>query len=396
MKKQLVTAILVILTLDGIAQDNKPYILSELYCFQIGDKKGEFGYKTSATDVEGPVGFGIKENGNIVVNDYKNKRNQVINKNGVVTNVVMVSDTYWAGSIDFFGKRLIGTEYGFLSIINENGKNEYFRDVPGHRIYCIGQGEVCFIYDNQILYSLPNPGPDLVENNRRILDEKATRALFTDPVKYGLVGVQLDNKNRLFVNGELETRDYWTFDQYWADQYPDYPRDKRHKYPVYSEDTSPYIQFVGKDVKGNVYWNVHNNKILVYDNHGIVIDRFEYDREKSKTLPAVHPSGDVYFLDYDENAVSLYRVENVWDKAGRAFWYETNATVTSPNVRLREKPSLSGAEQGYLQTDERVAVLETSAEMTRVGDTSAPWYRVKTKSGLTAWAFGGFIDLDEE
>jgi hypothetical protein len=395
MKKQLIIAILFVLALSSNAQDNKLYIFEKMYNFKIGDKKGEFGYRPSPTDVEGPIGFGIMNNGNIVVNDYKNKRNQVLNKNGGVTTVINVSDAYWGGSIDFFGKRLIGTEYGFLSIINENGKGEYFRDAPGHRIYCIGQGVICFIYDNQVLFSLPNPGPDPIENNRRILDEQATHALFNDPVKYGLVGVQLDNKNRLFVNGELETRDYWTFDQFWAEQYPDYPRDKRHKYPVFSEDTSPYIQFIGKDVKGNVYWNVHNNKIQVYNNQGIVIDRFEYNREKSKTIPAVHPNGDVYFLDYDENGVYLYRVENVWDKESRAFWETTNASVTAPNVRLRDKPSLSGAEQGYLQTDERVAILETSKEMTTVGDKTAPWYKVKTKTGLTAWAYGGFVEKDE-
>jgi hypothetical protein len=213
--------------------------------------------------------------------------------------------------------------------------------------------------------------------------------------------VTLDNESRLFVNGELETRDYKVYISYWMENYQiadiqEYRRLKEHKKWPLNKDAYG-MTYLGKDSNSNQYW--HNSTldaILVFNEHGYCQDFFKYDNNKSKTLPAIHPSGDVHFLDYDKNGVYLLRIENVWDKVGRAFWYETNATVTAPNVRLRKQPSLTGGEAGYLQTDERIVILETTAETTKVGEMNAPWYRVKSISGMEAWAYGGFIEKDEE
>ncbi len=258
----------------------------------------------------------------------------------------------------------------------------------------------CVIYGEGTLLSIPNPGPDPVENNKRNLNEGQTRALFAEPEKYGLVGLSLDEKNRLFLNRELVTRNYKTFFEYWSSENESETLIKngdRFNYTpeFFYRKADPL--YCGSDNNKNTYW-ASSNLIMVFGPDGFLKDMFipENAMEKKKTSYAVHPSGDVYFLDYDKEGVYLYRVENVWDKQGRAFWHTTNATVTAPNVRLRKTPSLTGAEQGLLQTDERVAILETSKEQTTVGAMKAPWYKVKTKSGITAWAFGGFVEKDEE
>jgi len=136
---------------------------------------------------------------------------------------------------------------------------------------------------------------------------------------------------------------------------------------------------------------------MVFGANGIIMDIFipQNAMEKKKTSYAIHPSGDVYFLDYDKEGVYLYRVENVWDRTARNFWYVTNTSVTASNVRLREKPTLDGTQVGLLQTDQRIQILEKTKDKMKVGEMEDYWYKINTVDGQTGWVYGGFLKLDE-
>jgi hypothetical protein len=351
----------------------------------------------------GPGGPNITlfSNGSIVLIDILNNRIIFLDKNN---NVEKVSSALLTTNIGIQGEMFLNYKYFVIMYSDQSliaysnaGEMLYKVDIKkANDFLLMNKLVVCVDHD---LYSFLNPGTDLSKNNKNILNEQATRQLLLEPEKNGLQGLVIDEKLRFFINGNLVTRNYETFYNYWSVKNNE--KSLRYSNANFRWDATQYLNqqvvYIGRDEKGNSYWTP-GYPIMVYNAKGYLIDFFIPNPDNlmniKKTPYSIHPSGDVYFLDYDKNGVYLYCVENVWDKAGRAFWYETNATVTAPNVRLRKKPNLTGEEAGYLQTDERVVILETSAETTKVGDMNSPWYRVKTIGGVDAWAYSGFIEKD--
>lgn len=72
------------------------------------------------------------------------------------------------------------------------------------------------------------------------------------------------------------------------------------------------------------------------------------------------------------------------------------ATITTDGLRIRSESDLSGAILGYLNTKERATVLETSAGRSTIDGLTAPWYRVRTATGLKGWIFGGYVAIKTE
>jgi len=69
---------------------------------------------------------------------------------------------------------------------------------------------------------------------------------------------------------------------------------------------------IGTDIYGNTYWTSWNTDIAVFNKDGFMIDLFVASRSKSSTTPAVSPSGDVYFMGYGEDNVTLYKIKRQW------------------------------------------------------------------------------------
>ncbi len=384
-----------------IGQNIEVYPLVKAKTFEIGASETQLGYDPTQIVIKGPTGIGFSGKGELYILDCFNDMLKISDDKRGIYESIKIKDSSWT-PITLIAMRdyVFGINRDRASYI---GKDGIVRNLIWYKD---GAKEIQVSVIPGFCFSMANDGLEVFvldereKSGYRSIKQEAINTLLNDPQKCGLMGVDIDGENRLFLNGELVTRDYDVYIRYWMEKNKvisprDFWQDKRHAYPPTS-GTSSGVTYFGKDAKGNQYWSEVSEYVSVFSNQGFVIDYFRYDFSKSKTLPAVHPCGDVYFLDYDKDGVYLYRVENVWDKQGRAFWHTTNATVTAPNVRLRKTPSLTGAEQGFLQTDERVAILETSKELTIVGAMKAPWYKVKTKSGVTAWAFGGFIEKDEE
>jgi uncharacterized protein YgiM (DUF1202 family) len=127
-----------------------------------------------------------------------------------------------------------------------------------------------------------------------------------------------------------------------------------------------------------------------------------------KTLPAVHPSGDVYFLDYDEKKVRLYRVKNVWDPEGRERWYRESgvkdlapitenqtAIVKNDGLRVRKSAMVNAAVVGSLKKGEKVEILEKSPGKQTINGITDYWYKIRRPSdGLEGWCFGGYLKVE--
>jgi hypothetical protein len=291
----------------------------------------------------------------------------------------------------------------------------YFDSVYENRVVRYSSfyyGNVVFAYlkDGSVI-SVVNPGIDSKVNNQNMLNPLMTRSLFNKPESYGLRGLSIDEKNRFFLNDNLVTRFYNSFYEYWDERHKriESKKDVKASFVKYARqflsDGVP-TEFVGRDIRENSYWQ-RNNGIIVFDGEGWPIDLFFPKNESSvKTTFSVHPSGDVYFIDYDKNGVYLYRIANVWDLEVREKWEaslssSTNAatqyaTSTESRVRVRGAANLQGETLGYLEKGDRVEVLEQSGQKKRIGEMEDYWYRVRRLSdGLTGWAYGYFLKLEQ-
>lgn len=73
-----------------------------------------------------------------------------------------------------------------------------------------------------------------------------------------------------------------------------------------------YMEYIGSDIDGNVYWNDSYRKILIFNSNYQLIDAFNTGLDYADTDPVVHPSGDVYFMDITNEEAKLLRVKRVW------------------------------------------------------------------------------------
>jgi hypothetical protein len=379
--------------------------------FGIGDQENKSGvyYPSNEIGINGPSGIGFGVDGSCFVLDHINKRIVSLGKDWEFLKWWEVNSLPVESRIEatndyvkiFSGRRfdcIDRKDTGRISV-------EFDLSRSNQRFQYYLLDSVLFIYIDKGLYSIPKPGADEEENNRKILGEEETRKILEEGELYGLAGVKVDEKNRLFVDGELQTRDYKTYIEYWMDHYQiddfqTYRRSDFHQFKPIHKD-SREISYIGQDYAGCTYWNVIGLfYILVFNENGMCIETLKYDPEMSSTLPAVHPSGDIYFLDYDTEGVYLYRIENVWDAEGRGAWYESagesssdyvDGVVNDDRVRVRTAPNLESDTLGYVNRGDAVMIQDETKELMKIGDMEAVWYRIGFE-GKEGWVYGWFVD----
>jgi hypothetical protein len=68
------------------------------------------------------------------------------------------------------------------------------------------------------------------------------------------------------------------------------------------------------------------------------------------------------------------------------------AASAESRVRVRRAANLQGETVGFLEKDDRVKVLEKSADKMKVGDMTDNWYRIQRVSdGLSGWTYGHYL-----
>lgn len=174
------------------------------------------------------------------------------------------------------------------------------------------QDNTLFIFDkNNKLWGIKNPSIDSVQNRKNIIEE----VVLINKINNGdYKGLSIDKEKRLFFDNELQTVNFYTFINYFKE----IQNERLLSQPIVDfsltiEDiTTGSESFLGEDMYGNTYWTSWNTDIAVINNEGFMIDLFVADSIYPSTYPAVSPEGDVYFLEYGEDSVTLYKVERQW------------------------------------------------------------------------------------
>ncbi len=175
-------------------------------------------------------------------------------------------------------------------------------------------GKILLSYlENGKIVSVLQPSNDAKRNQMNFLNSEKTKALFANANPEIPKGFSLDKKDRLFFNGELITGDFNTFYEYWMDYYTkngvEYYKHAEHKINF---SIGAYNNLLGRDASGHWYWSKDYNIVMIFDKFGICQESLRVPENTSMIIPALHPSGDIYFMSYDKEQVYLWRVKKCW------------------------------------------------------------------------------------
>jgi hypothetical protein len=211
---------------------------------------------------------------------------------------------------------LVGTDYHDVTYINLNG--EELADVNLHKINsnyksfsAIGFENIVFGWtEDGEIFSIINPSSDQTQNKNNYKNPEETRRLFEAGSDFELPeGLSLDSEDMLNMNNEILSFEFRDFTKFWYNKDTSHWRSPKHAFLAYN---SPNMYYLGRDQDRNWYWFDHPNKILVFSGNGIVLDIFSFDLSNITCNPAIHPSGDIYFISYDEEYVLLSKIERRW------------------------------------------------------------------------------------
>ena len=122
--------------------------------------------------------------------------------------------------------------------------------------------------------------------------------------------------NHIYLNGKIFTKYLKVFKTQKYRENNVLKRQVTNKFSGIDVTKFDFTHYIGKDRDDNIYWVVGflgNRKIIVLNQYGDILDFFRYRESlKSYGYPAVHPSGDIYKMDFDEKHHYLYRIKRVW------------------------------------------------------------------------------------
>ncbi|WP_155816559.1 hypothetical protein [Spirochaeta thermophila] len=281
--------------------------MEEVARFRIGGGKGELGYRESPGPITIPykpvMGHALR---GLLIFDIMNGRFVFLDTKGyrverevrceldyettpyqVEEDVFVLSRPEWYRVIEVYDARR-----GEMAVVND----ERFKDYRSWWYY----GGVLFIQDAEgRLWSVPDPEVDEEANRRKVLDEEGTRRYVEE--RWGESGeVRIDEEGRLFIRGELATRDYTTWFEYRTGE----------KIEVIRGNT-----YLGKDKDGNVYWGSIGSVVVYPPEREKGITRI-VRLALSKILGSVvvdGQTGDLYVLGKPEGGeIPLYRIRRDW------------------------------------------------------------------------------------
>ncbi len=286
---------------------------------------------------------------------------------------------------------LLATTLQVFAIFNsESGETQelwiaHFPEFRNYRSFAYYE-DVLFVHDAELnLWSIPEPVDDQDENRDKLLNERQTGEYVRE--RWGATGeVQVDSEGRLFIDGQLVTRDFPTWLGYRGIQ----------------TDLEPRL--IGTDQAGTTYWTLYS-LIYIYESGSTRAKTIRYDPNLVSGYPTVeYQTGDLYFLGRpisNNTQIPLYRIANDWDpvQPGSTTGAQDNgsfsqATVINSRLRVRSVPSLEGEMLGMLEIGEEVSLLEKSDQPLNIGELTDFWYRVDNGNGLIGWAYGAFLRMD--
>lgn len=388
--------------------------------YSAGSGANEFKLTNSDWDYPiklGPTNITVNESGEIFIFDYYNLRIVGLDNNFLFKDYININEgQVMRNALDFYiADDLLfsfeidvcwfqANKFNGDSVISLGFRSQKTKGlIDDYNYYADKDLIIVYKKDGQMI-GVVNPENVNRDNIRK--NTLNTKQLKDYIEKNSLKKYYIDDDNNLFINGLFYTRKFDKFDKYWKNYYKiNNMADGRYSI-IPKTYLKGYFHYVGMDSNHNIYFRHGSASIYIFNNKGVLIDLFKYDQdsnEENKTKrvisPAIHPSGDLYFMTYSNSKdCILIRYKNVWDPSGREAWYtehsKTYGTLTDNSVRVRKSPSLTGEKTGFLlMKDQRVEILDQTESMI-VGDMNAPWYKIRTEDGQEGWAYGFFIDVD--
>ena len=330
MKRLIICFYLVCIVTSLFSETINKYEMLLTHIFETGEGKNHFIINMFAPSTKGPRTLVFNKAGNIFITDPYNGR-------------LLEFDSKWQYVSEYLDcyaitaqQLIVDKEGNFLSynadsfaiddcLLQKKGlilllKTEYKNSFkPGNYIY-----ENYNIYiqleNNNYIY-VENPGTNVENNLYKIRDPLETKNKLIAAKKRYLEGASdelyMDEKNRLFKGNKFITRDYQEFINYWTEKHEQDNKLKQVYHKIELPEGLKFteiknLRYLGEDNDGNIYWGYWRHHILIFDKDGWCIEGIDYDRDKTKCLPTIHPNGDVYFLDYDAEGVYLYKITRCW------------------------------------------------------------------------------------
>jgi hypothetical protein len=307
--------------------------LEMIHNFPVGDGLGELGSEPGIMGsgfADRPLLGSGAEDG-FIIHDGLNRRINLFNDQFIQQRSIETSlDIYLTPVVaEDGGTIILQSQSQGLYVFADFGYADFpiyiFPEFRNYRSFAY-YDDVLFVHDAELnLWSIPDPVIDQDENRARLLNERQTREYVNE--RWGATGeVQVDGEGRLFIDGQLVTRDWSAYLEYYAErnenqQAPSYAAER--PYRGYLDRFRNNLRYLGRDANGNRYWNSAQRTIFVFSEDGWVEEIFHYDPLQISGYPAVeYQTGDIYFLGRpveNNTSIPLYRIPNDWSPidAGR-------------------------------------------------------------------------------
>jgi hypothetical protein len=313
------------------------YSLELIKTFGVGNNENTLGYASTRErgpgDEPGPSAYNFYNN-NLYVMDSWNSCIKKFDKNFNLLENFNNLDLYqpWKIEVDNFENFNVLYSSGIIKI-DKNGNKIFYIDfkrrgyeIKADPLKSIIMDNIIYIFMNDgSLKYIKDPGLDAKANAKKIKDiselnlndssdNASTRVMSSSDTSE----VKIEN-GVIIKDSELFIRDFEKYLHYkQTHRTAPETRTMQTVKSNTSRDVNEFLKpgfintYLGKDQDGNVYWDA-NSIVLVLNPDGVMIDAFTVDQNKVDVrFPAIHPSGDVYFMGYDPEGVYLYKVKRVW------------------------------------------------------------------------------------
>lgn len=322
MKNNILGILLLIIVLPICAVEYNTYEMEEVHIFSASHFRagGELDLTVNNHPGSGDLSHGpalFFKGNQMVLSDevyYEKRRTIFLNKDFTFNKIH--NGSFYNMNVVKFSDAFIGINPSNLKYI-DSSKGWDTKFSSSQDVYSILQGykdvyyqdDTLFIYDKDFkLWAIKDPSLDNDKNLANIIKEdEIIKEINTGKYK----DLTIDDEKRLLLNGKLQTTNISTFFKYTeikeGIKLPLF--EKGNKENFFIRNNASFLQ---RDHDGNTYW-YYNNRILVSDikgipQHNILLNKVFF----IPSYPAVSPQGDIFFLNYGEDKVILYKIPRKW------------------------------------------------------------------------------------
>lgn len=332
LKTKIVTFLILFSIFVCYSQEYNNYDMELIFIFSTGKAKGSIQVDMHAPSENGPSAFAFDKEGNLYISDILNNR---LSK---YDNSFKFIQSYTKGLgcaarqlfISNNGEFLI-YNYTTFAVDDNNGLMKILIDFENslYKFQVSYSPTIIYIYNyvftylkDKTLLVFKNPGLDMKTNFQNVqvikpgeshsIVNEITRTIVKKDVTQTF---QIDMTNRIIINNKVITQDFDIYSGFLREQHTINKYTGEKHLDGFTDDYLNRINnlvYLGEDQDKNIYWRFMNSKIIIINQNGYVIGALSYDVEKTRRLPTIHPSGDIYFLDYNTEGVYLYKIIRQW------------------------------------------------------------------------------------